>query len=94
MRTIIRWPMQDDHVRNGYPDGIIRYSYQGQANLSFSGLNASFQVTSSAGGVTTHFAFGSAEPPGDAGVYVTGVNAANPLKNLPIIQPGCQPSHF
>jgi len=93
MRTIIRWPMQGRSRTQWYPDGNYQVSYQGQANLSFSGLNASFQVTSSAGGVTTGILH--LEPqshPGTLAFYVTGVNAANPLKNLHIISPDANPA--
>src|SRR4029079_3053014 len=77
----------------GYPDGDYQVSYAGQANISFAGLNATFQVTGSVNGVTSGILH--IEPvshPGTLSLYVTGVNAANPLKNLHIISPDANPA--
>ena len=78
---------------NGYPDGDYQVWFQGQANLSFSGLNANFQITSSSGGLTTGILH--LEPvthPGTLALYATGVSAANPLHNLHIISPDANPA--
>ena len=71
-----------------YPDGDYQVSYAGQANLSFSGLNANFQVTSSVNGITKGVLH--LEPishPGNVFMYAKGLNPANPLRDLHIISP-------
>lgn len=76
-----------------YPDGDYQVSYAGQANLSFSGLNASYQVTGTSNGVTTGILH--IEPtshPGTLTLGVSNVNPANPLRDLHIISPDMNPA--
>jgi hypothetical protein len=95
-KTADNYPLVDAGAitfANAYPDGDYQVSYEGQANLSFTGLNASFQVTSSSGGITRGVLhLEPASHPGTLTMYATGINATDPLHNLHIISPDANPS--
>lgn len=73
----------------GYPDGRYLVSYDGIGSLSFMGFNAKYTVTSHVGDRWTGYL--DMSPKSMAGnileMRITGINPANPVRNLHIISP-------
>ena len=89
-RTADNYPLEDAGAMTyalTYPDGIYKVSWDGQADLSFTGMGADLQITSHVddhwtADLSLNHALGEI-----LNVYITHVNVDDPLHNLHIMSP-------
>ncbi|HEY7119024.1 MAG TPA: dockerin type I domain-containing protein [Tepidisphaeraceae bacterium] len=89
-RTTDNYPLEDagtmTYART-YPDGTYEVSWDGQADLSFAGMGARFQVTSHDGDHWTGQLYLNHAEGDILNLYVKNVNLSDPLHDLHIISP-------
>lgn len=89
-RTANNYPLEDAGAMTyalTYPDGIYKVSWDGQADLNFTGMGAQMTITSHDGDHWTADLSLSHALGEILNVYVTNVNVDDPLHNLHVMSP-------
>jgi hypothetical protein len=94
-RTADNYPLADagamTYART-YPDGVYKVSWDGTADVNFTGMGAEFTITSQDGNHYTADLVLDHKKGEILNLYVTNVDPNDPLHNLRIISPDAEPS--